>query len=500
MRYMMNSRNRIWWCAWLLLHAVVMDAQVRRITLQDAVLLARTGSVEAQSALSRLRSSYWSYRSFRADQLPEVSLSATLPSYSRSYSAYQESTGAYTYVMSDYLQSTASINVRQNLWHTGGTVTLTSSLDYLNQLSGQSGHRFMSLPLALRLSQPLWGVNSMKWNHRIEPVRYAEAKARFLTATEEVTMRTIQLFFSLLLARENVEVARQNLQGMERLYEVGQAKRRMGQMSESELMQLELELLNARSALTTNESTWRSNMFALRTHLAVEEEVELEAVLPDTLAACTLDYGQVLDKALLHHAHALTLRRRQLEADYSVAQAKGNMRQISLYAQVGYNGTDRRISDAYQHIRGSQQVEVGFSVPILDWGKRKGQLRVAQASREVVRSQIRQEDQQFRQDLYVLVEQCNNQRRQLSIAMAADTLAQRRYDTGMKTFVIGRISMLDLNDARQSKDYARQARISELYRLWYYYYQLRSLTLWDWERNEPLEADFDAIIHRKENF
>ena len=100
----------------------------------------------------------------------------------------------------------------------------------------------------------------------------------------------------------------------------------------------------------------------------------------------------------------------------------------------------------------------------------------------------------------MLVEQCNNQRRQLSIAMAADTLAQRRYDTGMKTFVIGRISMLDLNDARQSKDYARQARISELYRLWYYYYQLRSLTLWDWERNEPLEADFDAIIHRKENF
>ena len=96
MRYMMNSRNRIWWCAWLLLYAVVMDAQVRRITLQDAVLLARTGSVEAQSALSQLRSSYWSYRSFRADQLPEVSLSATLPSSSRSYSAYQESTGAYT--------------------------------------------------------------------------------------------------------------------------------------------------------------------------------------------------------------------------------------------------------------------------------------------------------------------------------------------------------------------------------------------------------------------
>ena len=86
--------NRMWWCAWLFVPAMVVNAQVRQITLQDAVLLARTGSVEAQSALSQLRSSYWSYRSFCADQLPEVSLSATLPSYSRSYSAYQESTGA----------------------------------------------------------------------------------------------------------------------------------------------------------------------------------------------------------------------------------------------------------------------------------------------------------------------------------------------------------------------------------------------------------------------
>ena len=35
------------------------------------------------------------------------------------------------------------------------------------------------------------------------------------------------------------------------------------------------------------------------------------------------------------------LRRRQLEADYQVAKAKGDMRQITLYAQVGYTGTDK---------------------------------------------------------------------------------------------------------------------------------------------------------------
>lgn len=482
-------------CALMLFAALqsVYAGQPLRLTLQEAVALARVNSVEAQQALAQLRSSYWSYRSYRADLLPEVSFSATLPSYSRSYSAYQESTGTYTYVKNDYLQSRGGINISQNLWFTGGTLTLTSSLDYMKQLTGDRPQRFMTLPVALRLNQPVLGTNNMKWRRRIEPLRYAEAKANFLTATEQVTMETIRLYFNLLLAQENLLTAHQNFEGAERLLEAGRVKRKMGQISENELMQLELERLKARSTLTSYESNRRSSMYALRTHLAIEEDVDLDPVEPDTLCGMQLDYGCVLDKALLNHSHALNLRRRQLQADYSVAQARGNLRQISLYAQVGYTGTDRRAADAYSHLASNQQVEVGVSIPLLDWGKRKGNLRVAQSDREVTRSQIRQEEQQFRQDLFVLVEQYNNQREQLSIAMASDTLAMRRYDSSVKTFMIGRISMLDLNDARQSKDVARQSRISELYLLWHYYYRLRSITLWDWERDEPLEADFDVL-------
>lgn len=471
----------------------VYAGQPLRLTLQEAVALARVNSVEAQQALAQLRSSYWSYRSYRADLLPEVSFSATLPSYSRSYSAYQESTGTYTYVKNDYLQSRGGINISQNLWFTGGTLTLTSSLDYMKQLTGDRPQRFMTLPVALRLSQPLLGVNNMKWRRRIEPLRYSEAKANFLTATEQVTMETIRLYFNLLLAQENLLTAHQNFEGAERLLEAGRVKRKMGQISENELMQLELERLKARSTLTSYESNRRSSMYALRTHLAIEEDVDLDPVEPDTLCGMQLDYGCVLDKALLNHSHSLNLRRRQLQADYSVAQARGNLRQISLYAQVGYTGTDLRLADAYSRLKSNQQVEVGLSIPLLDWGKRKGNLRVAQSDREVTKSQIRQEEQQFRQDLFVLVDQYNNQREQLSIAMASDTLAMRRYDSSVKTFMIGRISMLDLNDARQSKDVARQSRISELYLLWHYYYRLRSITLWDWERDEPLEADFDVL-------
>ena len=52
----------------------------------------------------------------------------------------------------------------------------------------------MSVPVTLKLTQPILGVNNVKWNRRIEPVRYAEAKAEFITATEEVTMRAITYY------------------------------------------------------------------------------------------------------------------------------------------------------------------------------------------------------------------------------------------------------------------------------------------------------------------
>jgi outer membrane protein TolC len=328
-------------------------------------------------------------------------------------------------------------------------------------------------------------------------VRYAEAKANFLSETEEVTMTTINYFFNLLLAKENVNIAKQNLENAEKLYEVAKAKREMGQISENDVLQLKLNMLNAQSTLTDYESSLKSNMFQLRSFLALGEDVELEPILPDTLPSMLVDYQDALDKALANNAFAHNIRRRQLEADYNVAKAKGNLRQITLFAQVGFTGTGERFRNAYDPLKDNQIVEVGFKVPLLDWGKRRGQVKVAQSNREVVQSRLRQETMDFNQNLFILVEQFNNQRAQLDIADEADAIAQQRYKTNVETFMIGRISTLDLNDAQVSKDEARQKHISELFYYWYYYYQLRSLTLWDFEKNTNIDADFEAIDVRE---
>ena len=471
-------------------------AHIRPITLDEAITLARVQSVNAAVALNELKTAYWEYRTFQADLLPEVNLSANVPSYAKSYNSYQQSDGSYTFVRNNFMQMSGELSINQNIWLTGGTLSLNTSLDFMKQLDGTKDERYMSVPIALTLNQPIFGTNTFKWNRRIEPVRYAEAKANFLSETEEVTMTTINYFFSLLLAKENVNIAKQNLENAEKLYEVAKAKRRMGQISENDVLQLKLNMLNAQSTLTDYESSLKSNMFQLRSFLALGENEELEPILPDTLPSMLVNYQDALDKALANNAFAHNIRRRQLEADYNVAKAKGNLRQITLFAQVGFTGTDQNFKGAYDPLKDNQVVEVGFRIPLLDWGKRRGHVKVAQSNREVVQSRLRQESMDFNQNLFILVEQFNNQRAQLDIADEADAIAQQRYKTNVETFMIGRISTLDLNDAQVSKDEARQKHISELFYYWYYYYQLRSLTLWDFEKNTNIDADFEAIIKK----
>ena len=494
-----------------------------RLSLDECITMARNQSVEAAVARGELQSAYWQWRSYRADLLPEVSFSATLPSYNKRYTSYQQADGGVSFVRNDYLGLSGSLYVTQKIWPTGGTLTIESSLDFLHQFQnstpqgGAGGglrNQFMSLPIAVTLSQPLFGVNHMKWSRRLEPLRYREAQARFLTETEEVAMQAINHFFNLLMAIEQVGIARQNLQTAEKLYEVALAKRQMGSISENDVLQLRLDMLTARSALTNSESTCQARQFALRSFLDVEADIVPVVPMPPTQTHASdplpappeggagrgsgggegesflhLNYEDVLAHALENNAHATTIRRRQLEADYSVAVARANRQSINLYAQLGYTGTGTSVGGAYRDLLSKEVVQVGFTVPILDWGKRKGQRRLAESNREIVRGQLRKQAQEFRQDIFVLTEQFNNQAEQLRIAIEADAIAQRRYHTNVETFKIGSISTLELSDAQTAKDQARLSRIAQLYNYWLYYYQLRSIALWDFIEDRTIATD-----------
>ena len=129
-----------------------------------------------------------------------------------------------------------------------------------------------------------------------------------------------------------------------------------------------------------------------------------------------------------------------LTAQSSVAQAKAERGlNANLIASFGLRDQDRDFASAYSQMNQQQRVRVGFTMPVLDWGLGRGKYKMAQSSLELAQVQSQQAIADFRQNLYLDVEQFNLQSSQVGIAAKSDTVAQKMFEVTKQRFLkIGR--------------------------------------------------------------
>jgi outer membrane protein TolC len=119
---------------------------------------------------------------------------------------------------------------------------------------------------------------------------------------------------------------------------------------------------------------------------------------------------------------------------------------------------------------------------------------MAQSAQEVVKMDVSQAIITFDENIFLQVMQFNLQDDQVAIATKADTIADLRYEVTKQRFLIGKIDVPDLNVALEEKDVARRSYVEALRNFWDYYYDLRGLTLYDWQKGVKLSEDFDDLL------
>lgn len=189
------------------------------------------------------------------------------------------------------------------------------------------------------------------------------------------------------------------------------------------------------------------------------------------------------------------MKRRKLESESAVARARSNAGlKADIYLRFGLTQTADKLPDAYRNLLDQQYVSLSISLPILDWGRGKGQVRVARSNRDLVYTQVEQNRTDFELNIRKLVKQFNLQTQRVRIAARTDETAQRRNEVARKLYILGKSTILDLNASISEKDSARRNYVSALYNYWSLYYTLRSMTLYDFERNEQLTEDYNLLI------
>ena len=463
------------------------------LSLPDAIRIGVESSVDAAVARNEYISAYWGYKSYKAELLPEIGVSATLPYYSMSYNPIQNpADGSYTYTESNFSRIDGGVSVSQLIPFTGGKLSLSGNMQRLQQYGKDGRTNFMSNPYSITLEQPINGFSNERWMRKIEPVKYKEAMQKLVSENENVAGKVIDYYFYLLVARINHDIAVQNRDNSDKLYRIAETKREINRLSESELLQLKSSLLKAESALINAGEIENECMMQLRSLLHYDEKKIIVPVMPEGLPdeISALAYDNVLALAVENHSFTQNVQRRLLEASRDVNMAKSERWNAKLFVSYGMSGVDNSFSGAMNsaHWRNDRSVNVGISIPIVDWGKRKGKIAVAEANREVLQSRIEKEQMDFHQNIFVLVMNFNNQPKKLLLAKENDEVAQRRYQISVDAFILGKMDILNLNDSQNSKDEARREYINQMWALWDYYYQIRGLTLYNFANHQPLNT------------
>ena len=470
-----------------------MQDSVLVLTLDKAIEIARVNSPLAASARHSFRSQYWTYCFYKANYLPSLNF-GTSPDFNHRINAITLPDGTSRYVQQNQLTTDAYLSLRQNIALTGGTLSLQTSISRLDMLDNKS-YSYRTSPVTIAYNQSIFGYNSLKWDRKIEPVKFEEAKKSYVEDMESVSKNAVIMFFNLARAQTNLKIATFNYAQADTLYTFAKGRYNIGTVPESEMLQFEIRRLSEEMDMLNAQVTVDNYMQVFRSFLGINEAVDIVVEVKGEVPQFSVDINLALELALNNSPKIFGMKLRLLENESSVAKAKGaSGLQADIFALFGLSQTANELSDVYKNPLNQQSVQVGISFPILDWGRRKGQVRVAQSRLDMNRIQVEQERSTFEQNIQKTVKQFNLQEGNVTIAAKRDQIAERRSEVARKLYLLGESTILDLNASISEKDSAKRNYIEALYNYWSLYYNLRILTLYDFEKDIPLTEDYESLI------
>lgn len=481
-----------------ILLGVHLHAQQLDLSLTHAIQLAQENSFDAKLAQFQFTADYWSYRSFRAELLPAVNLSGGLMNFNHSsVEARDAETGKINYVDNNSMTNSLTLSVDQELPSLGGKLSLQSYLYRLDQFD-YNLNTYNSQPLRLSYTQPLRSYNALKWEKKIAPKQYEQAKKLYLENMEEVAIQATNLFFDAITSQSDYNQNVSKLEDLTRLYDISLKRFELGTINKADILQLELSKLNAKVSLTKSRIQMDNCLFNLFSYMGVRDYQQVRLIPPSNVTDITVTEKDILSKALENSSHQIDQDLTLLAAQQNLASAKSAKGiQLQFNGEIGFNQTTNKFSSAYSNLRDNEIVGLSLTMPIFDWGVKKGRVKVAQSNLELAKTKIERAQEEYVQNLRQQALQFSFQAELCRTSMRAQDISKERYEITKKRFETGTVSVTELNTAMQEQETAKLQYINQLQLYWSYYYTLRKATLYDWVDRRNLIADFDKIVNRR---
>lgn len=415
------------------------------------------------------------FKLFKSQLKPQVSLRASIPTFTRTSVSVIQPNGSINFQPVFQNNSSLALVAEQPVLLTGGTLFFQTALDRFDDF-GQRATLFNGVPVRFGYQQSLVGFNRWKWNRKIEESRRLTRykKYNFELATAQLEAATY--FFDALIAQANHAIADSNRLVNEKLLIISEERFLLGKISEDEKLQMEAEykqsvvqVAQLHNLLLQSKNRMNNLLEEARNianRLEVPEIFQIQLRHEEELIADALDNAPEIHQMLLD----LEIQRRE------AARIKAEMSPtLEIFSTLGFAKNGQQWNDVYEQPFLEQQISVGISVPIIDWGRRRAAVNISQHLVEKAMIESERQKTMISNLIRQLYGQLNELESRLTLQKEIMDISERRYKISTERYASGAIILTELVFAQRNKDQAIRDYLLSLRDYYLAYYELKAL-------------------------
>lgn len=482
---------------WLAVLIYIVNATAQdtesKLTLEQAISLACDSSLTAFKNKNMYLSSYWEFRSYKAQRLPSLVLELSPATYRRFMTQrYDWENNIDVFRPQKTYEAYAALNLSQNFDPLGGKFYMQTSLDYLRNFGNTHTTQYSSVPVRIGYSQSTVGFNSLKWDRKIEPLKFKKAQKELLYNMELLAEETVSAFFDLALAQAKYELAIKNRANSDTLYAVGERRFKLAAISQSDLLTLKLDKINAINDLENCRIALQKARQSLNLLIGQSQNSDITVIIPEDGPEFEIPVDIAMASAKENHPEIIGYQQKIIEAEKNVSKAKvESVMNASLDVSMGFNQSSNNLANAYNSPLRSDLVSLSLTIPLLDWGMRRGKLNMAKNNLRVVEISADQQIQSIEESVMMTIRNFSIQRDLVSSAKEAREIANIAFEQTSQRYILGKADINSLTLAQNRQQTANTNYIVALQNYWASFYRLRRLTLYDFTKQCSLTSLFD---------
>ena len=455
--------------------------------VENAINLALINSSLYKKANKELVYSQINNGLFKKTFLPDIYVSSVFPSISKSVTRVTTPDGLDIFVNQNQAYYEARFNIEQKEPLLGGTFVFSSFFNRIDLFGDTRNKTFFSTPFSLSYTNNDFTFNSYKYEKIINKLRAQEDNINYNILLEDIVYQAVEKYFEAYIVIKNIEEKQKALKDIEEVYTIAKERFKIGSINKGDLLSLELNILDTKSAIDALLSEKRNSQKALLSLIKNNSNSIQYAKPPEDILNLKISYDLALRKMIDNNQLIIELERKKTEKELEIRRHKSeNKISINVNASYGLSNTASSFGQSNSNLQDQQAYSISLRYLLFDFGKNKQQIKLMNIEKELLENDYQIRIESLEEELYHLVNQYNDNVKKLLLLKKKLDIASERYDFSRKRFSLGKVTITDLNLAQREYQIIDNDYLVTLKEIWIVYYNIRKLTLYDFLKGKKI--------------